>query len=73
MIIFAKYDDCKLKNLILMKNKQRRNVEKVNEIEFSDNNLKYMFIKTSSSFLIRVEKTVEKVINDVNKNKNHFA
>ena len=36
MIISEKYDDYDLKNLILIKNKQRRNVEKTNEIEFSD-------------------------------------
>ena len=64
MIVFVKYDDYKLKNLILIKNKQRRNVRKANEIKFSNDDLKYIFIKTSFSFLIRVEKIIKKIIND---------
>ena len=73
MIVFEKYDDYDLKNLILIKNKQCRNVEKTNEVEFSDDDSKYVFIKTSFLSLIRVKKTVEKIINDVDKNKNHFV
>ena len=57
-IILKRYNDCKLENLIEIKNKQRRYVKKTNEIEFSDNDSKYIFIKTSFSFLIGAEKIV---------------
>ena len=73
IIIFKKYDDCDLKNLTLIKNKQRRNVEKTNEVEFSNNDSEYLFIKMLFSSLIRAKKTIEKVVNDVDKNKNHFV
>ena len=65
MIISTKYNNYKIKNLILIKNKQRRNVEKKNEIELSNDDSKYIFMKTSFSFLIHAKKIIEKVINDL--------